>query len=200
MVLSLALTLSSVLLVIYGYNLCSTISTSLVCADKQCILLLSTPTGLPVSHKFSANELLDADMVRVHEGKVVSISGVKRKVASTYGYSVQLKYKVPAEEGSRIKIQQSALLSDTDIGRGPARSRTSKINNYIDGKAEVGWIYIRIFGLTIIILLQTLSVTTGPGWTFIGVSCILLGILSFITSCVFGQFSDPSPRRLRKTK
>jgi hypothetical protein len=129
---------TSILIVMYGYRLCSSISTSLVCTDGQCTLSLLNSNGLPISHKFSRTELLDADMVRVHEGKVVSISGVKRKVSSTYGYSVQLTYKMPAEEGSRIKVQKSALLSETDIGRGSARSRTSKINSYIDEKEEVG--------------------------------------------------------------
>lgn len=113
------------------------------CVDDKCKLSFKGDVDSPTLHEFAKKDLIDADLVRVHERKIVSVTGVKRKVAMTYGYSVQLKYKIPAEEGSRIKIQQSALLSAVDIGRRTARSTASQINNFIDGRDEVGeaWMY-----------------------------------------------------------
>lgn len=76
-------------------------------------------------------------MVRVNNGDVVTTTGVSRKVSMSYGYSVQIKFKSLVEEGSRIKVQTTVLLSPYDTGRRSARGTVSKIDRFIEGKTKV---------------------------------------------------------------
>lgn len=76
-------------------------------------------------------------MVRVKNGELISTVGVSRKVSSSFGYSVMIKFKSPVEEGSRMKVQSSVLLSPYDAGRRTSRSTVSKIDRYIEGKTKV---------------------------------------------------------------
>ena len=151
------------------------------CDENVCSLRYqnSTTTDLVT---FSRSDLKSADTVR-HDGTdIVDVTGMKRKKANKIGYTVQLKLMQPPEEGSRLKIPSTILLYPNDIGRGSARSSVKKISEYIDRDVDV------------------LSLRSGSGWTSFGICCVILGFFSFIASFVFGQFSDPEPKRLRKIR
>jgi hypothetical protein len=79
-------------------------------------------------------------MVRVKDGDLVSTNGVTRKVSSSFGYSVQIKFKSLVEEGSRIKVQTAVLLSPYDLGRRSARGTVSKLDRFIEGKTKVPYL------------------------------------------------------------
>lgn len=132
--------------------------------------------------EFPRIDLKSADVVR-HDGTdVVDVSGMKRKKANKVGYTVQMKLMQPAEEGSRLKVPKHVLVYRNDMGRGTSRTTVKKISEYIDRDTD------------------TVEVRSGSGWTSFGICCVLIGFFSFISSVLFGQFSDPEPKRLRKIR
>mmetsp|Transcript_25071 Transcript_25071/g.36979 ORF Transcript_25071/g.36979 Transcript_25071/m.36979 type:complete len:214 (+) Transcript_25071:62-703(+) len=183
-VLSLLWVVGSLVCMYLGYLHCrhSSLKSTVICSDDMCHVSVRDVQAVETTHSFARSDLIDAELVRINDGKVVSTSGVKRKVSSKYGYGIQIKFKIPAEEGSRIKIQKSLLLSTSDMGRSSARRGVSKISKFIDGGSKA------------------LNVFAGRSWTFLGVACILSGLASVTLAFTFGQFSDPTPRRMRKMK
>jgi hypothetical protein len=97
------------------------------------------PKGKLSSYLFNSQDLIDAESVRVKDGDIISTNGVTRKESSSYGYSVQIKFKSLVEEGSRIKVQTAVLLSPYDVGRRYARGTVSKFDRFIEGKTKVSW-------------------------------------------------------------
>ena len=132
--------------------------------------------------EFSRSDLKSADVVRHDGSDVVDVSGMKRKKANKVGYTVQMKLMQPAEEGSRLKVPKHILVYRKDMGRGASRTTVKKISEYIDRDTDA------------------LEVRSGSGWTSFGICCVLVGFFSFVASVLFGQFSDPEPKRLRKIR
>lgn len=183
-VLSLLWIISSIIIVYLGNTHCKvySINSSLICDEKTCDLISKQVDGQLTKYTFSQVDFIDSEITRVKDGKVISTVGVSRKISSSYGYSVMIKFKSPVEDGSRIKVQSSVLLSPYDTGRRSARSTVSKIDRYIEGKSK------------------ELNLVIGQTWTVFGTLLIISGFVSLVCSFIFGQFSDPAPRRMRKSK
>lgn len=149
--------------------------------DNQCTLSFrpANPSG---DLAFLKQNLVDVEMVRVSGEKVVDTSDMKRREMQKLGYSVQITYKTPAAEGSRLKVQKSVLLMTSNMGRRESRSVFNKILAFIDGKSN------------------ELNVSVGKWWTAYGIFGIIAGIFSAMMSLAFGQWSDPAPKRMRKSK
>ena len=182
-VLSLSWILFSVYLFYYGFRhsrLYANIST-LNCDKDSCVLRYQNSTGTS-SFDFSRNDMKSTEVVRYDGKDVIDVSGMKKKAANKVGYSVQLKVNLAPEVGSRIKIPKLLLLHRADMGRSSSREASKKIVQYIDNDSE------------------TLVLSAGSGWTSLGVASTLIGFFSFVSSLLFGQFSDPEPKRQRKIR
>lgn len=144
--MSLLWILSSIIIIYIGNLHCNnySINSTLICDDIKCNLNSKQIDGKLTTYTFDKSDLIDSEVVRIKNGEIVSTVGVNRKVSSSFGYSVVIKFKSPVEEGSRIKVQSSVLLSPYDDGRRTTRGTVSKIDRYIEGKSKV-CLYIFLF-------------------------------------------------------
>ncbi len=154
---------------------------SLKCNKDTCFLTYQNETG-STTIEYARIDIKSSETVR-HNGKdVVDVSGMKRKQANKIGYTVQIKVNSPPEPGSRIKVPRQILLHRGDMGRSASRDATKKLGQYIDRDVD------------------ELNLSAGSGWTSWGIIFVLFGFFSFVASFLFGQFSDPEPKRQRKIR
>mmetsp|Transcript_15450 Transcript_15450/g.25727 ORF Transcript_15450/g.25727 Transcript_15450/m.25727 type:complete len:232 (-) Transcript_15450:1996-2691(-) len=185
---SLLWLLVSLYLVYYGWGHCGYYSlvSSLDCVDGTCTLDLRLSPDDTKVHTFLAQDFIESTTVRINEdGNVAGTSGLSRKEQGKLGHSVQLKFKSAPEEGSRFKVQQTTLFSSANLGKRPARTMNNKINGFIDNKDKSK---------------ESFSITAGSRVTVVGVLSIAFGVISTAAALLFGHWSDPTPRRLRKVQ
>lgn len=175
----------SLFVVYYGIRWCShySFSYSISCNMNSCVYTASDVNGKNIT-EIDRVDLRRVDTVRLDSnGSVVEVGDGNRRSPgyNKNGYSVQLSYNRPAEPGSRLKVEKTMLFSPKDMGRRNARSCSSKIFTYIDKtKDKVEYSYSKTI-------------------TLVGILLILFGIFSSVLSCVLGQWSDPEPRRVKKS-
>ena len=105
--------------------------------DSTCTLTMyPNPDDIKV-YTFLSQDLLESTSVRINEvGEVATTNGLSRKEQGKLGHSVQLKFKMAPEEGSRFKVQQTTLFSTLNLGKRPCRTINKKINAFIDDKSD----------------------------------------------------------------
>jgi hypothetical protein len=133
--------------------------------------------------KFTKSDLINAEVIRIEKGEKKDANAKKRHGGKSLGYSIELTYKAPAEENSRIKIQKEVILCKTNLGRRSAKDTASDIIKFRDGKGD-----------------KTLNVSLGRSYTVGGLCAIFVGVCSFIVSLLAGQFSEQSAKRMRKVQ
>ena len=100
-----------------------------------CVLNLHPSPQDNIVHTFSAQDFIESNTLRINEvGEVTGINGLSRKEQGKLGHSVQLKFKVAPEEGSRFKVQHTTLFSVANLGKRPARTMNNKISEFFSGK------------------------------------------------------------------
>jgi hypothetical protein len=108
---------------------------------------------------------------------------VEEKVSRKRGFTkltLRFQIKIPAEEGSRLKVEKPIQISHYDMGRRNARISYTNALKYL--KQET----------------NELKITASKSVTTAGVLSLTFGLISLIFSCAFGQFSDQTPKRLKK--
>lgn len=181
--MSILWVLGSIFLFYYGFRHSSQYAdrAELTCDKAMCRLYTQNSTDSSTV-EFARGDLKAAEVVR-HDGTgIVDVSTMKRKAANKVGYTVQLKVNYSPEAGSRLKVPRFYTLYEGNMGRSTARSGSKSIGSYIDSES------------------QSVSVSGGSGWTSLGIVSVVVGVLSFFLSIMFGQFSDPEPRRMRKVR
>ena len=181
--ISLVWLLSSLFVIYYGFRDCryNSYHYSLKCNSNDCTYTSSSNKGQS-DIKIDRINLMRVDTVRIDSyGNITEYGEGSRKTSKKIGYSVQISFKHIPEPNSRFKLDKDLLFAPIDMGRRSSRSISSKIFTYIDktsNKIDVGHSKtITIFGLL----------------------CIILGLLSSFLSCALGIWSDPEPRRVKKS-
>lgn len=183
MLLSIFWVLGSVYLFYYGFRHSRLYAdrAELTCDKAMCTLYSQNSTGNSVI-EFARGDLKAAHVVR-HDGTgIIDVSSMKRKEANKIGYTIQLKVNYSPEPGSRLKVPRFYTFYEGNMGRSTARGHSKTIGSYIDNESH------------------SISVSGGSGWSSLGIVSVIVGVLSFFLSLLFGQFSDPEPRRLRKVR
>jgi len=171
----------SIFIVYYGIRMCAyhSFNYEIRCTMNSCVYKGLGQAGIEIDRV----DLRRVEMVRIDSNGTVVEVGEGNRRSSAYnknGYSCQLSYNKPAEEGSRIKVEKTLLISPRDMGRRVAKSCSTKVYAYIDKKKDkVDFSYSRTV-------------------TVVGILMIILGVASSVLSCVLGQWSDPEPRRVKK--
>jgi hypothetical protein len=184
---SLAWLLLSLFLMYYGWRHCGTYSqvSTLSCNDGTCTLIQYPNPDDVKTYTFLAQDFIESNTVRINEvGEVTTTNGLSRKEQGNLGHSVQFKFKMTPEEGSRFKVQQTTLFSTLNLGKRPSRSMNKKINEFIENKSKN----------------ENFDIASGSRVTVVGVLCIAFGVISAVAALLFGHWSDPTPRRLRKVQ
>ena len=124
--LSILWVLLSIAMVFYGIRHCSNNSYNyqLKCGPDDCVFIKTDPIkDENFKLEFIKADLLRVDAVRIdEEGRQVDSIRMRAEPRTRYGHSMRLQIKVPAEEGSTIKITKDILFSPRDMSRRPTRS------------------------------------------------------------------------------
>jgi hypothetical protein len=171
-------------------------SYSLACNGGQCIWTAfdnnilqytpqynNNPQNIPVnSISFPKYDLLESEMVRIDSnGEFADSAKMRADKKQKFGYSFRLRLRQPPEPNSRLKVEKHVIFVPYDIGRRSARSGAKAIQDFIENGEETSFSYSKTKNIT-----------------FIGIAAILTGIVSFISSLVFGRWSE-QPRRSKKS-
>lgn len=167
--------------VVYGFWHCRSkgFHYTIKCDSENCKL---TSHGITTTiTEFKKTDFIDAEFVRIDkDGVFADAAKVKREKRAKFGYSIRLKIRQPVEAGSRIKTEQYMIYNPNDMGRRQAKSGTQRIKDFLDRKTE------------------ELYINNGRTVTLIGVLSIFFGLISALLACVFGQWEDSNPRRMKK--
>lgn len=203
---SLLWVLLSVGLTIYGFRDCSNnaYSSSLKCDEVSCVLNSMTSaviSGGPEHHtnqdlekkskakremkvtEWARSDFISVDVVAIDNWGAIADTSNKSKrevVKMMLGSNVRLKFRQPVADGSKIKTDRIITLTHQDLGKRPSKTHAARIQKYIDKRTD------------------SVSLNVGRGVTVKGVLYIFFGIISLIMSCLFGQWSDPAKKRLKK--
>ena len=131
---------------------------------------------------FSRSELVGAELVRLHEGKVIMPEDMAKQKSGKFGYTVSIKYKEQAEGISRMKTTKKLTFTPHDLGRREAKSLETKVNNALKKDKRT----------------DNVSVVNSKSITVIGLLSIIFGIFSLIFASLFGVWAEASPRQLKK--
>jgi hypothetical protein len=158
----------------YSYNVsCYKSDCSYKIEDKR--LRLSS------SIQFQKEDLLDADFVRIDEkGEYADGDKVRAEPKRRFGYSIKLRVRLPPEPNSRMKIERSIILAPYDMSRRSARAQAKKISDALL-KENVDF-----------------DVSKSSSVTIFGILSITFGLLGLLLVCIFGQWSEYNPRKLKK--
>lgn len=181
--LSLGWLVLSLFVVIYGFRDCSYNSYSyrFECKSNVCTYTAKTNEGTVVK-TIGRSDLQRVDTVRLNkEGAIQDYGEGNRRTSTKLGYSVQITYLGKQEEGATTKHVEKLLMVPKDMGRRSSRTASSKLFTYMDKTKD------------------KIDVKHSNSVTLFGVLCIVLGFLSSLLSCVLGQWSDPEPRRVKKS-
>jgi hypothetical protein len=169
----------SILLVFFGVWHCSNHSNSfsLHCDDNTCTYIRDGVEDTTVV--FPKASLKKAQVVKIENGQVVGdaythVLDHRRK--RKFDFSLELDIASSLTSDKPFKL----LTLPRDMGRRHAATEQKKIMYFLEGKST------------------HLSVHHRNGLTLIGMLSIFLGIISAIFSCFVGQWSDPTPKRLKK--
>lgn len=177
--MSLVWLIVSLCLIFYGIRQCrvNAYSYSLQCKDEMCTYTAKSIKGTEII-SIHRSDLKSATQVRLNNGEIMSSSV---KPSGRNGYSISILYNFSPEEGSRLKIEKLLLFSKEDMGRRVSRSTHQAINKYITREKD------------------SAQARSGCSVTVVGILISILGLVSSILSCVFGQWSDPEPRHRKKS-
>lgn len=174
----------SVVLVVVGYWHCRAhaFSYDLNCKASLCEWR-TTNSSIPIV-SFPKADFIDAEVVRVDEnGRFLDSDRLKdKKTSRSAGYSVRLKLRLPVEDGSKIKTEQYLMFAPYDLGRRVSKTAVSGIRSFLESEERDRYYYSR-----------------GRMITALGIICIFTGLVSLLLSCLFGQWMEVSPRRLKKS-
>lgn len=200
--LSLVWFIGSVLILLYGISNCrsNAYSYRLDCDQNACVF--TTRVDAETILGFDKSDLLEAEYTRIDPiGQLADSQRMKDEPRLSYGHSIMLKARVPVEEGSSMKVEKQLIFSKHDMGRRTARSGASRITRYINsrpgtdksaGSKKSGRSRRSKSD-------DKVNLYSGRSVTLLGMTCIVLGFMSCIFACLFGQFSEESKRnRLKK--
>lgn len=168
----------------YGFNHCRTnaYSYSFVCTNNDCRYTAEDRAfGVSNIIQFPKSDFLDAEMVRIDSnGEYVDGSKARSDPKRYYGYSIRLKLRLPPEPDSRMKIERSIIFNPHDMTRRVARNGAKTLSDSISKDQK------------------DVSYSKSAMVTSIGVIAIFLGFLGLLLTCLFGQWSEYNPRKLKK--
>lgn len=181
MAFSLLWALLSVALILVGWFHCRSHAFSyvLACKNSQCEWS-TTNTSIPVV-SFSKADFLGAEVVRVDSNGLYADTAMIKESRSKYGYSVRLKVRLPIENGSKLKTDKNFMFAPYDLGRRVSKSVASSMKDFLDNSKAADFRQSR-----------------GRMITALGVVCIFIGLVSLTLSCLFGQWMEINPRRMKK--
>lgn len=148
------------------------------CGQGNCVWK-TTNSSIP-SISFLKSDLIDADVVRVDENGMYADSDRMKDKKARYGYSVRLKARLPLEDGSKMKTEKAFMFAPYDLGRRVSKSAVTNIRAFRDNRNEA------------------FNYTRGKSITALGIVCVFTGLVSLLLSCLFGQWMEISPRRMKK--
>jgi hypothetical protein len=158
-------------------------SYSLICESMDCKYSVDeTVTNLHSIISFPKSDFLDAELVRIDsQGNYVENSKVRAQSKEYFGYSIRMKIRLPPEPNSRMKIEKNLIFMPYDMTRRLARTGSKKMLDFIE-KQDEKHVYFA----------KSAWVTT------IGMLCIVFSMLGLVITCLFGQWTEYNPRRLKK--
>lgn len=127
--------------------------------------------------RISRGNLLEAEIVRISNGKIRDVSKMRKKQTRKLGWSYAINYEIKGVK------QDPVPMSVATLGRKRPRVSTEEINNYIENDHVAELI---------------ISESSGVDWR--GVVCIIFSIFSLLFCALFGQFADPKPKPRRITR
>lgn len=182
MAFSLIWALLSIALVVVGYLHCRShaYNYTLSCQASQCEWKTTNDTIPVVS--FPKADLLDAEVVRVDANGLYAETSSMKDNKSKYGYSVRLKLRLPLEPGAKLKTDKHLMFAPYDLGRRVSKSAVTSIRSFMDNAEQDSFRYSK-----------------GRMITALGIICIFVGLISLVLSCLFGQWMEMSPKRMKKS-
>lgn len=150
---------------------------SLICDKHECTYLHNWDYDAKIS--FSREALTTYSIVRIENGKVVDKllwHEMYKDRDNLHSFSMQIH----VHSTSYHQEPTDLLFSTTHLGKHECRKGVEKLDAYISRLKDHLFIRSQHF------------ITT------IGILCFLGGISSAIAAICFGQWSDPTPRRLKK--
>jgi hypothetical protein len=137
--------------------------------------------GLASLIQFQKGDLLDAEYVRIDEkGEYADSNKIRAQPKRYFGYSIKLKVRLPPEPNSRMKIERTIILAPYDMTRRSARAQAKKISDALLNEN------------------MDFDVTKSSSVTTLGILSITFGFLGLLLACIFGQWSEYNPRKLKK--
>lgn len=180
-ILTLAWCFLSISLVIFGFWHCraSSFNDFFICNEIECRLVVGG--GSENTFLMHRNDLTHVEIVRVDSGnKVVNWYHLEPKQVNQLGHNIEIKFMHSSDPGNKYQIQRHALLSHRDMSRVRVKFAYNQIFDYMQRKTD------------------KVDVRNESMLSVIGVISICLGAISLVLSCLIGQWSDPTPRRLKK--
>jgi hypothetical protein len=191
--LSLLWIIVSIGVIIFGFRHCSNNSykNSLICDDSSCILTLSSSGIEKIDSKFEfdRSDFKEVQSIKIDSTGAYVDSSLKKSKKERLSSTLRFRFMHASEEigednkiiKSKMKAERIKIFGSNDIGRRLTKSHLERAKKYIEKKND------------------KLSISSGKGVTVIGILSIFFGIISLIASSFLGQFSDPTPRRLKKS-
>lgn len=130
---------------------------------------------------FQRSDFLDAERIRIDEkGEYVDPNKVRLEPKRFFGYSIRLKLRLPPEPNARMKIEKLITLAPYNMSKRISGSQVKKIREGLS-KETVDF-----------------DVSKSSNVTTIGILSITLGFLGCLMVCLFGQWAEHNPRKLKK--
>lgn len=201
---SITWVLLSIISIFYGIYHCrsSSYNYTIQCDSTTCNWK-KYDKGILDELSFSRYDFVDAESVRInYQGEFVDSQTVQKNRNIRFGHSVRLRLRIPAEPGSKIKIERLLVLSPYDMvsfhpivvfaiffnsirsthtkGRRSSRSAHSRLQSYLSRTKE------------------SVTVNASMSVTFVGLISAIFGLVSLILSCIFGEWADKPKRRVNR--
>jgi hypothetical protein len=174
-----------ILLVIFGFyhSKANSYNYDITCKNEECAWTSRTRTNTRVLN-FQKQDFLEAEMVRIDsKGEYMDTSKLKQQEQSKLGYSIRLRMRVPAEEGSKLKIEKNFIFMPVDMGRRTARSGVKALMGLVSEKETP----------------KRFSYSKGRNLSVIGVLSTFFGVVALIVVILLGRWKESvSPARMKK--
>lgn len=177
-------TFAFVLLMGYGVYHCrdNAYKYNVACFQSDCFYKIEDRRlGTSSVIQFQKTDLIDAELIRIDtNGEYVDHAKVRADPKKFFGYSIKLKVRLPPEPNSRMKIERGIVFSPYDLSRRVARTQAKKISDAIVKEN------------------MDFDVSKTANFTTAGILCVVIGFLGLLLICLFGQWSEHNPRKLKK--
>jgi len=137
-----------------------------------------TNPHLPVVTEFDRKSFERTNSVRIRNGVVTPVAGLKRRQLRKLGYSYSITYKHMFEEGEGKEGGEvrELLLSRSNLGKRSSRERMSAITNKMRNSKQG----------------ESFTFSEGLGWNVSGCVRIMSGIMFLALITMVGEFSTKS--------